>query len=300
LTPSLAIHVLQQNLSVSAPSAQSQFAHHLALLNHKSDGQRKESLAHLTAAIKDSDQLSLPLPASIVISKIKPVLLDSSSVVRNQAIKLLEYLPPDAVVDNAEQLLLYSHVTLTHLSPGFRIVGLDLLEWLLNVAGKAVVTAPGGWIRTLECLLSVLGWSTSSAKDNSGWNTTVTGSRTGDDDKTKTRGLQVLAMFLQTGLSVDSQQHIQQQHNLAADCFPLTHPWDHSISQNGNPFGYLGLFEESAGNMRLEEVVDRQRFFTQSAAAVVSLGIDQMKKEGGRVGRASVEVERAIKKLRGF
>ncbi|RMZ74365.1 pre-rrna-processing ipi1 [Pyrenophora seminiperda CCB06] len=45
------IALKQQALSTTAPTLEAQCAHHLGLLNHKSDTQRKESLAFLTSAI---------------------------------------------------------------------------------------------------------------------------------------------------------------------------------------------------------------------------------------------------------
>jgi pre-rRNA-processing protein IPI1 len=298
-TDKIAINVLQQNLSVSAPSKASQFAHHLSLLNHKADGQRKESLAYLISSLKESEQL--PLPGSVIIIKVRPVLLDSSASVRSQAIKLLESLPSEAVIDNAEQLLLYAHVTMTHLSTSFRLVGLELLEWLLNVAGQVVVTAPGGWSRTLECLLSVFGWQLKqTTSDNSGWNATVTQpSKSVDDEKTKSKGLQVLALLLRIGMSTESLEEVSRlQLDAATSHFPLFQVWQHSINSQGNPYGYLGLFDEPTGHGRYEDVTDRCRFFDHFAADVVKSGIERLKQEGGKIGRASVEVEKALRNSR--
>jgi pre-rRNA-processing protein IPI1 len=289
----IAISVSQQSLSTSAPSASSQFSHHLGLLNHKSDTQRKESLAHLISSLKDADQL--PLPASSIVSKVRPALLDSSASIRSQAIKLLELLPAEAVIDNAEQLLLYAHVTMTHLSPTFRLVGLDLMEWLLNVAGDSVVGLPGGWSRSLECFLSVLGWShLSKVKSTTGWSAAgAQPSKAADDEKLKTRGLQVLAVLLQVGLQFEAKS-LQEQQREAAEVFPLHQARQYLISTQGNPYGYLGLFDDT-GKSRLEDVTERQVFFAEHAAGCVEIGVEQMKKEGGRVGRASVEVEKALK-----
>lgn len=40
-----------------------------------------------------------------------------------------------------------------------RSTSLDVLGWLLSTAGDETVGSAGGWVKTMKCFLSVLGWN---------------------------------------------------------------------------------------------------------------------------------------------
>ena len=52
---------------------------------------------------------------------------------------------------------------MTHLATEIRLFGLDVLEWLLQVAGDEVVSCAGGWVKMLKCFLSLLGWQSEAS-----------------------------------------------------------------------------------------------------------------------------------------
>jgi pre-rRNA-processing protein IPI1 len=306
---SRSINVLQQSLNETAPSTSSQFAHHLSLLSHKSESQRKESLSHLSTTLQSEAQSDsrLPLPASAILSKVLPLLLDASGAVRAQCIKVIEAIPEDAVQANTEQLLLYARAAITHLSARIQLTGLDVLEWLLNVAGQDVVSCPGGWLKTLNCLLVVLSWKDLAAEaqtSTSGWKKTGTNirrtSRSEDDEKLRTRQLQVLELLLEKGLcELKDLLGIEDRQRISQKTFPYFLYHEHQISKQRNPYGYLNLFgplrdEESE---QYQDREDRARVFSTYAANDIEVGVGKAKQEGGGVGRAARAVERVMNSL---
>jgi pre-rRNA-processing protein IPI1 len=294
--------VLQQSLAVNAPSTVSQFAHHLSLLNHKSESQKKESLSHLTTVVESND--TLPQPASSILPKVLPLVLDISSGVRSQTLKLLSALPKSDIRDNAEQLLLYSRAAMTHLSSRIRLTGLDMLELLLNVAGEDVITSPGGWMKSLKAMLGLLGWSQEppQSKSSGGWKSTGAGNavaKSEDETKVVTRQLQVFSLLLEVAL-LEPKTAAQSDGQVAQHDFPLWNLHQTLIPKQSNPYGHLNLFgslrdEESE---QYEDRSDRIRLYQKYAAAGVQKGIDRLKREGGGIGRGAMGVDRVIEMVR--
>ncbi|KAF9887282.1 hypothetical protein FE257_010410 [Aspergillus nanangensis] len=155
-----AIVLTQQSLKLSAPTTSSQFTHHLGLLNSKSDTQRRDSLAHLTTTLTSGPVNTPPQPTSLILPPLLPLILDSSASVRTQLLKLLRALPPADIQDHVVQLLPYIRAGMTHLAADIRLSAVDILSWMVEVAGEQVVGCAGGWIKTLNCFLSLLGWHT--------------------------------------------------------------------------------------------------------------------------------------------
>jgi pre-rRNA-processing protein IPI1 len=269
------------------------------LLSHKSESQRKESLSYLTTALLASE--SLPQPASVILSTVQPLILDASPAVRSQAIKLLTALPEAQVRDNAEQLLLYARAATTNLSARIRLSGLDVLEWLLNVAGQEVMTTPGGWLKTLKTMLGLLGWNQEvRTKDASkGWKSTGGGAvaaKSDDEVKLVTRQLQVFSLLLEKALVESRKDKDSVEAASAAKYFPLSDFHHHAISRQSNPYGYLNLFGSSRDeeSEQYEDRADRLRLYNTYAATGVAKGVGRMKQEGGGIGRAAMSVERVL------
>jgi pre-rRNA-processing protein IPI1 len=293
----LAISILQQSISTNAPSSASQFTHHLSLLSHKSDSQRKESLSYLTSALHS--QKILPLPAPVILPKIQPLLLDASGAVRNQCLSFLAALPPDVVRDNVEQLLLYARAASSHLSVRVRLTGLDATEWLLNVAGPRLVASAGGWLKTLNGMIAGLGWGALRADDAAGsWRpSTVTQvAKSEDQERLKTRQLEVLSLLLETGFRSTAKREEAEAQGFATMDYSSWLYRAHAISQHNNPYGYLNLFASTRNEEleQYEEVSERARVYEKYCSAVIKSGLERMKREGGGVGRASMSVERVL------
>ncbi|KAF2403233.1 hypothetical protein EJ06DRAFT_323812 [Trichodelitschia bisporula] len=292
------VAILHQSLSSSAPSIVSQFQHHLNLLSHKSDSQRRESLAYLTAALHGHVP---PVPVSLILPKIQPLIRDPSAAVRSQLLKFLSALPPADITPHAEPFLLHVRAGMTHLSAAIRLSSLDILEWLLNTAGSAVVSCPGGWLKTLRCFFGLLAWEDASVAAPQAWKATAATAGKNDADlKLLARQLQVLTALLECGLrepvaAPDAARAAALR--LALD-FPLCDAAAHGLRGHAsNPFAYLNIFGAAHDDESREcSTVDERRdvFSDQGLLRAARAGLERVKREGGGVGRAAIGVEKAL------
>lgn len=284
------IALKQQALSTSAPTIEAQCAHHLGLLNHKSDAQRKESLAFLTSAvISNPPTVPLPQPSSVIIPAVQRLILDGSNSVRQQLLKLLHSLPRSDIASYADQLLLHTRAAMTHLAAEIRIFGLEVLDWLLNVAGDEVVSCAGGWVKMMKCFLSLLGWQSEAS---SKWSTAKSYGKA--DSKIQVKQMNALTAFLRTGL-----YHAQNVASvITSDSnFPLWHLEHHVLSERSNAYAHLNLFgapRDEEAEM-YEDREDRQRVFHDRAETAIIAGLEQATKGGGELGRAAAQLRKVIR-----
>jgi pre-rRNA-processing protein IPI1 len=285
-----AISLKQQALSTSAPSLEAQCAHYLGLLNHKADAQRKESLAFLTSAIiSNPPTIPLPQPSSVIIPVAQKLILDGSNSVRQQLLKLLQSLPPIDIASHADQILLHTRAAMTHLATEIRLFGLDVLEWLLAVAGDEVVSCAGGWVKMLKCFLSLLGWQSEASTK---WSTAKSYGKA--DTKMQVKQMNALTSFLRAGLS---HKQTVASVDLSDNDFPLWHTQHHILSERSNVYAHLNLFgaaRDEEAEM-YEDREDRQRLFRDRAEAAIVAGLEQATKGGGEVGRAGAQLRKIVK-----
>ncbi|KAH3910423.1 pre-rRNA-processing protein IPI1 [Parastagonospora nodorum] len=284
------IALKQQSLSTVAPTLEAQCAHHLGLLNHKSDAQRRESLAYLTTAIVNNPPMApLPQPASVIIPVAQRLILDGTNSVRQQLLKLLHSLPPADIASHADQLLLHTRAAMTHLANEIRTFGLDVLDWLLGVAGDEVVSCAGGWVKMLKCFLSLLGWQSEAT---SKWSAPKAFGKA--DSKMQARQMSALTTFLRTGLF-----HAQAATPVVVvgNSFPLWQTEHHRLSERSNAYAHLNLFgatRDEEAEM-YEDREDRQRIFHDRAETAVVAGLEQATKAGGELGRAAAQLRKVVK-----
>ncbi|WEW56708.1 rRNA processing protein [Emydomyces testavorans] len=291
-----------QSLSATAPSATAQFSHSLSLLNSKSDAQRKESLANLTTAIISRPvDSTLPQPVSVILPSLLPLILDGSNGVRTQLLKLLRALPRTDVEGHAYLLLPYIRAGMTHLAADIRLSAVEILSWLLTVAGQEAVSCAGGWVKTLNCFLSILGWHT---EESAKWSSNrASFGKAGSDGKPMVKILQAFADFLRVGICVsDTVDPMNEEDDVDAYdmSFPLRQTSQHLLPTKSSPFAYLNLFgqpKDEEGEM-YESPEDRLRVFAQRFQQPIQRGIDAARKDGGEVGRASAGVSRVLKEAR--
>ncbi|KAL6710831.1 rRNA processing protein [Coniothyrium glycines] len=283
------IALKQQALSTLAPTLEAQCAHHLGLLNHKSDAQRKESLAFLTSAINSNPSAPLPQPSSVIVPAVQRLLLDGSNSVRQQSLKLLQSLPLSDVASCADQLLLYTRAAMTHLAGEIRVYGLEVLEWLLGVAGDEVVSCAGGWVKMLKCFLSLLGWQSEAS---SKWSTAKSYGKA--DTKVQVKQMSALTLFLRAGLC-----HVQVMTSmLTSDVnFPLWQTGHHMLLERSNAYAHLNLFGSTRDEeaQMYEDREDRQRVFHDRAEEAIATGLEQATKGGGELGRAAAQLRKVVK-----
>jgi pre-rRNA-processing protein IPI1 len=290
-----AIAIKEQSLSTSAPTVGAQCAHHLGLLRHKSDTQRRDSLAYLTTVMSTHPpSLPLPVSATTVIPAAQPLMTDRSNAVRQQLLKLLQSLPKDDIAYQADKLQLHIRVGMTHIATDVRFFALDVLEWLLGVAGEEVVSCAGGWMKTLKSFMVLLCWQSDNL--NSKWSTLKSSGKTGDEAKLVVKLMTSLTSFLRVGLLPPLQTTAADMY---PPTFPLTDAWHHApphVIGVSNPFARLNLFgpprdEESE---MYESREDRQRIFRKRVETQIIAGLEQATMGGGQMGRAAAQLRKVV------
>lgn len=289
---SLAIVLNQQSLATSAPSTTLQFNHHLSLLTHKSDTQRRDSLSFLTTTISARPvNIPLPQPVSVILPALLPLILDGSNSVRRQLIRLLQSLPVGEVEDHVEELLLYVRAGMTHLAADIRVTAIEILDWLLEVAGQETVSCAGGWVKTLKCFLALLGWQNEDGVAR--WSSNkVSFGRAGSEGKALVKNLAVLASFVKAGLLPISETVEEDP----VSSFPLWGAHYHTLPKRSDCYAHLNLFgpPREEENEMYEDREERQRIFHTRFQASVERGLEASRKEGGEVGRAAAVLARAV------
>ncbi|CAG8884370.1 unnamed protein product [Penicillium nalgiovense] len=207
---SKSIVLTQQSLHLAAPTSNATFTHNLSLLSAKSDSQRRDSLAYLTTSISSRPVNSpLPQPVSVILPSLLPLILDGATSVRTQLLKLLRTLPPGDVEDHVAQLLPYVRAGMTHLAADVRSSAVEILSWMVEAAGESTVSCAGGWIKTLNCFLSVLGWHT---EESSQWSSSrASFGKSGSQGKPMVKTLGALAVFLDAGIGKPSVDGVDSE-----------------------------------------------------------------------------------------
>jgi pre-rRNA-processing protein IPI1 len=258
------------------------------LLDHKADKQRQESLAFLTTAITSRTAgTSLPQPASVVIPAVQRLILDASNAVRQQLLKLLKVLPENDVATHADQLLLHTRAGMTHLSVEIRTFALEVLQWLIGVAGDEVVSCAGGWVKMLKCFLSLLIWK---PEGEGKWSQAKSYGKS--DAKLQVKQMDALTSFLRAGLF-----HAQIAPITSSSNFPLWQAEHHMLSERSNVYAHLNLFSATRDEEAemFEDREDRQRIFYDRAEAAVVTGLEQALKAGGEMGRAAAQLRKVVR-----
>lgn len=169
----------------------------------------------------------LPQPPSVIILAVQRLILDGSNSVRQQLLKLLQALPKADITGHTDLLLLHTRAGMTHLATDIRTFALDVLEWLLEVAGDEVVSCAGGWVKTLKCFLSLLGWQNESSGK---WSAPKSFGKAAGDSKVQVKQMNALASFLRAGL-LHSERAAQAGSGV--DTFPLRYVFLVRKSESG-------------------------------------------------------------------
>lgn len=233
---------------------------------------------------------------------------------RNNLLRFLRALPPREVEGHMERMLPHIRAGMTHLAQDIGSSALDILQWALEVGGEELVACPGGWMKTVKCLLVMLGWrnistaaatttetphrSSGSRNIHAGWSSNsnksaVFGQATSKEGKILVKCVDTLSALLLAGLGPDDNSKEEEREVWG---FPLSHTAQHMLPQRSNPFGYLNLFgsprdEESAVYVYRE---DRQRVFGRKFQFVILEGLAGLKKEAGEYGRAAAKAEKIM------
>lgn len=234
-----------------------------------------------------------------MLPSLLPLILDANNNVRTALLKLLRTLPPNDVQDHVAQLLPYVRAGMTHLAADIRVSAVEILSWMVESAGEAVVSCAGGWIKTFNCFLSVLGWHT---EESARWSSNrASFGKSGSQGRPMVKVLSALAEFLDAGIGAPgSSLDDNVQHDDSASLtwsFPLCQTGQHMISESAAPYAYLNLFgqpRDEDGEM-YESREDRFRVFSARFLSAVERGLKSAREEGGELGRASSSVSKVLK-----
>lgn len=180
---------------------------------------------------------------------------------------------------------------MTHLAADVRLSAVDVLSWLLDVAGDEVVNCAGGFIKTMNCFLSTLNWHSGT----SGVGQTKFG-KAGSEGKSMAKVLQVLGKFLAVSLGTRESQDGNHEEMSKGD-YPFWHLEQHMVPARSNAYGYLNLFGPPRDNDSriIEDLDERIDVFNSSFRALVEGGVEQARREGGEVGRSVAGIVTILK-----
>lgn len=245
-------------------------------------------------------------PATTFLPKLYPLFLDGAPGVRQQLLKLLKCLPVEETLGHADQLLLRQRIGMTHLSADIRYFSMELLEWLLDGAGHEVVSCSGGWMKTLDSFLGLLGWQqykprTGQSKFSSGWSTYQRSAiRPENEAKAAAKQISVLATFIRAGIQSPSADRFEAEaiarQTEASRWYPLWHTRQHLIPEKPQAFANLNLFgpPRDEWSEMCEDREDRQVLFAKHFQAAIEKGIEEAQGEGGELGRSAAAVRKAV------
>ncbi|KAI9836934.1 MAG: rRNA processing protein [Sclerophora amabilis] len=287
---SKAIVVNQQSLSTAAPTSSAQFSHHLSLLSSHSASQRRDSLAHLTTVITASSTLPLSLPA--ILPKLLPLIYDESASVRLQLGKLCRVLPVKDVRNYAERFVMHIRLGINWINPDVRTDTVDILSWLLSVAGDEVVCCSGGWAKILKCFLALFGWQIEDGDKK--WSSKTLGLGSSSvQEKAAAKQLQVFGQFLQAGIGLppDLDEAVGQS------AFPYCDTEQHMLPQRSDCFKRLNLFgpPRDEDSQMYEERGERQSLLFGKCRVPVDMGLENARKHGGELGRVAAVVSNILR-----
>lgn len=236
----------------------------------------------------------------MILPTLLPLILDGNSGVRTQLLKLFRSLPAAEVEDHVPQLMPYVRAGMTHLAADIRVSSVEILSWLLSAAGNELVSCAGGWIKTMNCFLSLLGWH---SEESSKWSSNrASFGKAGSKGTPMVKALLAFSEFLRAGIGPededeDTDSEAELDSTTTAWNFPLCQTSQHMLPSKSSPFAHLSLFghpRNEEGEM-YETREARYRVFAQKFQGPVARGIDAARKEGGELGRASSVAAKVLK-----
>lgn len=176
---------------------------------------------------------------------------------------------------------------MTHLSVEIRTFALEVLQWLIGVAGDEVVSCAGGWVKMLKCFLSLLIWK---SEREGKWSQAKSYGKS--DAKLQVKQMDALTAFLKAGL-----YHAEVSTATNETSFPLWQTEHHMLSERSNVYAHLNLFSATRDEEAemFEDREDRQRLFNDKAETAVIAGLEQALKAGGEMGRAAAQLRKVVR-----
>lgn len=193
---------------------------------------------------------------------------------------------------------------MTNLAGSVRKDTLSILSYLLEFASDEIVICPGGWVKTLKCFITMMGWTTSAppstGQKRDGWSSATATNSIYLSSSELPQQLLVFSQFLKAGLFIDPEliaarrQLLQEQ---AVRDWPYTFDRQaHMMPTTSNAYAHLNLFgapRDEDGEMYLD-CESRQRIFAKKFRADVKRCFEAAKKTGGEVGRAGAVLGKVL------
>ena len=230
----------------------------------------------------------MPVSTAVILPKLVPTILDGTASVRKQLLKFLAELPDSDVANHVDTALLYIRAGMTHLASEIRDDAVATLAWLLEAADTHVVECAGGWVKTLNAFMSMMGWAVNSEKTK--WSSASKASF-GKGGKSFPKQMAVLAQFLRVGLS-----EAVAVSTKSTSCWPLCDVEAHVVSTKRNPYAYLNLstVPRDEETEMYNEREARQRTFRKLFEPSVEKGIKNGLKEAGENGRMAAILKQTV------
>lgn len=287
---SIAIVVNQQSLSETAPDDVALFKHNLSLATSRTDKQRREALSHLVSQLTSTPPNN-PVGAYVLLDKLLPLITDTSSAIRSTLLRLFQALPYFDIQPHADKVVKWVRLGMLHLSAEVRDDALKFMDWLLDVAVDQLLDGAGGWTKTLDAFVAMMGWRSASASSAAGagakgWSSapkTTFGADKGGS--AYAHQMAALAKFIQLGL----------QKPAPVEPWTDAQYWDqvYRLPEGPNPFGYLQLFGPPQDGEMCADTESRQRALWP-LKVVMEKKTAQARMEGGPAGRAATDLAKAL------
>ncbi|KAL1872341.1 rRNA processing protein [Diaporthe australafricana] len=284
------IVVNQQSLSETAPDDVALFKHNLSLATSRTDKQRREALSHLVSQLTSTPPNN-PVGTYVLLDKLLPLITDTSSAIRSNLLRLLQALPYFDIQPHADKVVKWVRLGMLHLSAEVRDDALKFMDWLLDVAVDQLLDGAGGWTKTLDAFVAMMGWRSASASSAGGagakgWSsapkTTFGADKSGS---AYAHQMAALAKFIQLGL----------QKPAPVEPWTDAQYWDqvYRLPEGPNPFGYLQLFGPPQDGEICADTESRQRALWP-LKKIMEKKSTQARMEGGPAGRAATDLAKAL------
>ena len=169
---------------------------------------------------------------------------------------------------------------------------MDILRWVLGSCGQSLVSCAGGWVKTLNSFLAMLGWPNELTVAS--WSSTKGSMGKSGEGKAFVKALNVLTLLLQAGLTEGGGKGEVSEPKI--NSFPLVDLSQHMLPTRSNCYAYLNLFgsPSSEENRVYEDLDDRRQVFRACFQEAAKKGLLAAKQEGGEVGRAASAVQKVM------
>ncbi|ODV86554.1 hypothetical protein CANARDRAFT_27748 [[Candida] arabinofermentans NRRL YB-2248] len=258
---------LRQQITTNL-STDDEFRKQLSLLKHHSSTSRKEVITQLTTEITNLTSAS-NFPYDELMTKFKPLVLDSSQKVRESSILLLKQISttqPSILMLHQNSLVLFILSAMTHIDQSIRNDSIKFLEVLISAPSfdlsEAIIRA--NWAKILRNFMQLMNWTVEDGNKSGSKSVSfsvTTGTAALNSAKSAKRQkerkliqIKLLANFIMLGCLYEKRKEAEKQASFVdeegknnSDKYGgviQIHAFTkaYMIQSKANPFGNLKLF----------------------------------------------------------